>query len=222
MSFILDALRKADAERERDPARGIHAQTAPLPTGTAASASVPGWVWALGGVLVAGVVGYVAWPRAQPAPVAAPLVVAPVVAAPAAAPAVAATPSVAPAAAVQPAPPPVAVAPVAAPVPHTATQAASPTPPRVVASVPTQQAVAAAVPERVLPQAELPPDVQRDLPKVALSGGVYSDNAAQRFVLVNGQLAHEGTEVAPGVMLEQIRPRSAVLRYRQWRYSVAF
>ena len=206
MSFILDALRKADAERERDPARGIHAQTAPLPTGTAASASVPGWVWALGGVLVAGVVGYVAWPRAQPAP----------------APAVAATPSVAPAAAVQPAPPPVAVAPVAAPVPHTATQAASPTPPRVVASVPTQQAVAAAVPERVLPQAELPPDVQRDLPKVALSGGVYSDNAAQRFVLVNGQLAHEGTEVAPGVMLEQIRPRSAVLRYRQWRYSVAF
>src|SRR5438874_5940696 len=26
MSYILDALRKADAERERDPARGIHAQ----------------------------------------------------------------------------------------------------------------------------------------------------------------------------------------------------
>src|SRR5687768_12980110 len=26
MSYILDALRKADAQRERDPARGIHAQ----------------------------------------------------------------------------------------------------------------------------------------------------------------------------------------------------
>ncbi|MCC2636091.1 MAG: hypothetical protein K0S48_3977, partial [Ramlibacter sp.] len=28
MSYILDALRRADAERERDPARGIHAQPA--------------------------------------------------------------------------------------------------------------------------------------------------------------------------------------------------
>ena len=27
MSYILDALRKADAQRDRDPARGIHAQT---------------------------------------------------------------------------------------------------------------------------------------------------------------------------------------------------
>jgi general secretion pathway protein B len=33
MSYILDALKKADAQRERDPARGIHAQSASLSTG---------------------------------------------------------------------------------------------------------------------------------------------------------------------------------------------
>lgn len=33
MSYILDALKKADAQRERDPARGIHAQPASLSTG---------------------------------------------------------------------------------------------------------------------------------------------------------------------------------------------
>ncbi|TFY98546.1 general secretion pathway protein GspB [Ramlibacter rhizophilus] len=35
MSFILDALRRADAQRERDASRGIHAQAGPLP-GTSA------------------------------------------------------------------------------------------------------------------------------------------------------------------------------------------
>ncbi len=33
MSYILDAFKKADAQRERDPARGIHAQPASLATG---------------------------------------------------------------------------------------------------------------------------------------------------------------------------------------------
>ena len=33
MSYILDALRKADAQRERDPARGIHAQSLHPPAG---------------------------------------------------------------------------------------------------------------------------------------------------------------------------------------------
>lgn len=232
MSFILDALRKADAERERDPSRGIHAQAVGLPAGPAASRAVPGWAWALGGVLIAAVVGYVVWPRSQPAPVgapAAPVAAVPAIVAPAAPPPVVAVPaSPAPAAVVLPAAPPAAAAPVAVPATVTnpapaAVRAAVPSAAaaRAAASVPAQ-AVAAPATERVLPQAELPPEVQRELPKVALSGGVYSDNAAQRFVLVNGQLAHEGTEVAPGVVLEQIRPRSAVLRYRQWRYSVGY
>ncbi|RYY69139.1 MAG: hypothetical protein EOO24_51245, partial [Comamonadaceae bacterium] len=44
MSYILDALRKADAERERDPARGIHAQPmAGLPGTDRAPRSI-GWV----------------------------------------------------------------------------------------------------------------------------------------------------------------------------------
>ena len=38
MSYILDALRKADAERERDPARGIHAQPLASASPQAASA----------------------------------------------------------------------------------------------------------------------------------------------------------------------------------------
>ena len=42
------------------------------------------------------------------------------------------------------------------------------------------------------------------------------------MLIVAGQVANEGTEVAPGLVLEQIRPRSAVLRFRGFRYSVPY
>jgi general secretion pathway protein B len=83
-------------------------------------------------------------------------------------------------------------------------------------------AAAAAAPERIVARAELPPEVQRELPKLAISGGVYSENAAQRMLIVGGQVVKEGAELAPGVTLDQIRARSAVLRFRNWRYSVGF
>ena len=76
--------------------------------------------------------------------------------------------------------------------------------------------------ERVFGVGELPPEIQRDLPKLAISGGVHSENAAQRMLIVGGQVMSEGAEVAPGVVLEQIRPHAAVLRFRGYRYSVTF
>ncbi|NNU42734.1 general secretion pathway protein GspB [Ramlibacter montanisoli] len=71
-------------------------------------------------------------------------------------------------------------------------------------------------------QAELPAEVQKDLPKLAISGGVHSENAAQRMLVVGGQVLSEGAEVAPGVVLEQIRAGTAVLRFRGYRYSVGY
>src|SRR5690348_14809075 len=63
MSYILDALRKADAQRERDPARGIHAQ--PLRDGSARAGSRrgPAWRWAAGaaGIAVLGSAAWYAW-----------------------------------------------------------------------------------------------------------------------------------------------------------------
>lgn len=219
MSYILDALRKADAERERDPARGIHAQPA---AGGApqASAGAPAWLWPAS-VIAAGVVGAgLIWQqRSAPVPVPAP--VRPV--------AIAVAPPV-PAAAVLP------PAPLPAPVPErpitkvVAAPAAAPAatplaPPQAAASAPAAAARPAAptpAADRVHALAELPADVQRDLPKLAISGGVHSENAAQRMLVVGGQVLSEGAEVAPGVVLEQIRAGNAVLRFRGYRYSVGY
>jgi general secretion pathway protein B len=60
------------------------------------------------------------------------------------------------------------------------------------------------------------------LPRLVISAGVYSDNPAQRLLIVNGQAVAEGAEPAPGVLLEQIRPRTAVLKYRGYRYSMVY
>jgi general secretion pathway protein B len=236
MSYILDALRKADADRERDPARGIHAQPAAgLPPRTVSA--VPRWSAALAVLAVVAVTAYVMLGRDAPsadvavaraaAPTPAPVAIE-VVPAPA--------PAVVPVAAVVlPAAPPVVVAPpIAAPERPVAKPSAGvpakPAVPVVAAVAPGAVLKAAPAPEsapassadRVLAVNELPADVQRELPKLAISGGVHSDNAAQRMLIVGGQVMAEGAELAPGVVLEQIRAKSAVLRFRGFRYSVAY
>ena len=62
MSYILDALRRADAERERDPARGIHAHPgAGAPA--AGRTPIPGRLWPVGALAVAGAALAFAWQR---------------------------------------------------------------------------------------------------------------------------------------------------------------
>lgn len=220
MSYILDALRKADAERERDPARGIHAQ--PL-AGVAPQEPRPSSVkgaWIAAAVVLAAWAVYGFWSHeaATPVVVAAP---APPVAAPMVL--VAPAPAPAPATIVMPPAPPMVVpvvAPPAAP-PRTAVAKAAASAPVTVAAAPAA-AVDQPAASRVFALAELPADVQRELPKFAITGGVHSDNVAQRMLIVGGQVLNEGSEVAPGVVLEQIRARTAVLRFRSYRFSVGY
>lgn len=217
MSYILDALRKADAERERDPARGIHAQ--PLAAQPArGAAGLPAWVWPAAAGVLALVAGAALWLRE--APVAAARVVTPVepIAVPAAAPAARAQATVAVSDSVSPPAPPAVPAPVQRVVARTpsAPPAAGAAP-----AIPVAPAAASAA-DRVFALNELPPEVQRDLPKIAISGGVHSENAAQRMLIVGGQVMSEGAEVAPGVVLEQIRAHTVVLRFRGYRYAVGY
>lgn len=217
MSYILDALRKADAERERDPARGIHAQ----PVSVAAAST--GWSTAgrigiaAAAVGVAAVAAVLLWPAPPaPAPIAPPVSQAP-----------AAVPAPAPPAPAQavlpPAPPPAPPAPPvqeAAPAQVAAKPAASPKPQAAASAAPVLPVSAA--PNRVVAVNELPADLQRDLPKLPITGGVYSENVSQRMLIVSGQVVNEGAELAPGLVLEQIRAKSAVLRFRGWRYAVPY
>jgi general secretion pathway protein B len=75
---------------------------------------------------------------------------------------------------------------------------------------------------RVYTPAELPEEIRRDLPKVVIGGSSYSGDAASRMVMINGQVFHEGDRLAPDLVLERIRLKSAVLAFKGWRYEVLF
>ena len=107
MSYILDALRRADSERERGQIPGIHAQpVAPLPPDEPTASGVSPRVWgaAVAGALLSGALAW--WFMSGERPVAAPAAPAP---APAAAAAAAAAPAPWPAPALAPASLPPAV-----------------------------------------------------------------------------------------------------------------
>jgi general secretion pathway protein B len=211
MSYILDALRKADAQRERSRTPGLNDRPLGADDGEARDGHSP-LLW---GVLGVGLVsiGLAAWQlagtRAPAAPVVAQAAPTAPTAPPVPAPVAPAAPAVPPAPAARiepPPPPPAAVAPAPPPVPA----AQRPAPPtRREASAPA----AAAEPSAVAPA---------DAPKLAITGGVYSQNASQRMLIVNGQVFSEGSAPVAGVVLEQIRPNQAVLNWRGQRYLVPY
>ena len=254
MSYILDALRRADAERERGAVPSLQSQQHTIIEDDAATARPRSLVWAVVALAVA-LLAALAWnflggpaaPARAPvegsitAPVPAPLpTLQPAPAVPTTATPTLATPNTAtgatthaPTAAtatapstMQPTAPPPAIA--ATP---PATRAGADTrraaPKRVGAAstagaTGTANAAQATGEARVYSQAELPEEIRRDLPKVVIGGSSYSGDAASRMVMINGQVFHEGDRLAPGLVLERIRLKSAVLAFKGWRYEVVF
>ena len=86
--------------------------------------------------------------------------------------------------------------------------------------VPIRSASAAG--DRIPPLSELPENVRRGLPALTVSGATYSETPAHRMLIVNGQVVREGEEPVPGVVLERIQLKSAILRFRGLRYSVPY
>lgn len=69
---------------------------------------------------------------------------------------------------------------------------------------------------------ELPDNIRRELPQLNVGGAMHSDVAANRMLVLNGGVYREGDQPAPGVVLEEIRLKSAVLRYKGHRYSISY
>jgi general secretion pathway protein B len=75
---------------------------------------------------------------------------------------------------------------------------------------------------RVYTVAELPEAIRREMPKLSVGGASYSNDAGSRMLIINGQIFHEGDRIAPGLELEKIRLRSALLSYKGYRYELTY
>ena len=229
MSYILEALRKAEADRRRGAVPDLHAQV--LPAGAAAAEPVPARsalpLWLGGAALLAGAAAagwlwmgrqetparVVAEPPAPPPKVAMP----PPVEVPPAAQAAPSAPAAVAAASPAKAPPPVRKAQPAA---KRDAPAASKAPKRATPAAQPDTAPPPAEPARVPALAELPGDLRQQVPALAIGGSVYSPQASARMVVVNGQVFQEGSALTPELKLEQIRPKSAVFSIRGTRFEV--
>lgn len=200
MSYILDALRKADAERERGAVPTLHSHAEHGGRAAAASAT--------------GAAGRSPWGR--PALIAAALLL--LVLGGLAARWLSADP---PAPVVAHVDPPALPLPLPLPTPAPLTPtliAPPPAPEEPVAATPTKPPVAPAI----LKLAELPEATRKALPALVTSGAMYSDTPAKRMLIVNGQLLQEGAKIAPDLTLEQIELKSAVLVYKGQRFRINY
>ncbi len=260
MSLILDALRKADSERERGSVPGLH--THPVETLAAEAPARPGarpWQWAVVGTLAGlaiAVLWYVTGRDAPPRPdgpatavsaptaptrPAVPAVVAPSTAtaesakrdasvSPGTPAGLAAAPSE-PLPVAEPAPWPQTAkrkapeAPAGAAPPPVKTEATTTQRPTTQAAPPTQATPALQVTPAEPPiyaREQLPRNIQAELPAMTIGGSIYSPNAPDRSLIVNGRLFRENQQLTAGLLLEQIRQKSAVLSYKGYRFEIMF
>ena len=213
MSYSLDALKRADAERERGVVPGLYARQLAGSGASTHSSARKRILIAAGAALLLGAIALWLWlpasesaPRVAPEQTSAkPAPVAPAVPAPAP---LVRPPEVLASAQTMVQQP----APAVAAIPAT-TAAPSPTP-KTTASAPP----AAATTTPLL--ADLAEDIRRQIPALTITGTVYSDNPGQRLLLVNNQVLPQGSLAAPEVTLEEIGAKSSTFSFRGNRFRL--
>lgn len=205
MSFILDALKKAESERSRNSGPVL------MDVRIARSRQrLPVWAWVLGCGLLANL-AILSWLLFRETP-----------ATPAPVPAVATLAPPADPAPARTAPPPAnVVEPVLLPAP------AAVAPPPAASPAPAPAAMPVPVPPPVpllSPRVDNLPTLQDliaqgvSLPALQLNLHVYDEAAASRYVLLNARRLREGDEVADGIRVEAIVPSGVVLNARGRRF----
>ena len=226
MSFILDALKKSEAERQRQTMPGLVDPGIVPPR-----ARLPRWALGLGVLLAVNLVGLAFILTRSPTP--APGAAAPQVAA-IERPAAAVPPEPAPryatpqyAAELPVAQPPVAPQPVAQPpvAPQPATQFSAAELPGVEGRVPRRRDPTQSDDDFKSADAEVLPTVSelnltgaQALPELHLDVHVFSTHAADRFVYINMRKYHEGATLQEGPSVERIRRDGVVLTYQGLRF----
>ena len=212
MSYILDALKKAEAERRIDMPAGMPASPAAPMTPVTRHTTIwrTPWPWAAITTIASLLIGFAWWQAASkapqqtqpssppPAPTAQTLAAAP-------SPALSAPPS-------SP-----AVALVERPKPPEPKSVKPKEKKREIQDEPKKTAEPPIVTLR-----ELPNNIQREIPQLTIGGYIYAGNKADRSVLINGRLLREGEEIVPGFTLEKMMPNGMVLNYKGYRYRTSY
>ena len=222
MSYILDALRKAEHERHLGQPPSLVASLPPVQ-----SARQRLWLWLDAGLGLGFNATILAYFLLQPRLAPQPVTVAPAQPEPVAPTVASTSTTVAPVAQPSPTEPASAIprkAPSSKPVPT------EPSRPPVAAGrerrqeSPPKLAPAPSVaigPEPAPPLDTLPAGARRGLPALSLDIHAYSPDADKRFVVVNGRRYREGDQLGEGPVLETVTANGAILRQGAQRFRLS-
>lgn len=217
MSFILDAIKKSDRQRQRGAAPTLLS----VPAAIVEPRQPPGFFFLMAAAVVLSAGIAIGWLRPwQPEKVT---------------PAQAPAPTPASAQPVELIPRPLPAA--ALPLQREAERRPEPEPPRSAARTQEQVPGAprkaapspnaenlAAVPaegapvQRVMELRDLPLALQREIPEMRVSVHAYSPKPEARIVSINDRLLHEGDILAAGLSLQEITPDGMIFGYKEYRF----
>lgn len=76
------------------------------------------------------------------------------------------------------------------------------------------------VPSSLPQQKDLSPDIQAEIPELKFAGHTFSEDPAQRMIIVNGQILREGDTIAPSTHLSGITWEGVIIDFKGTRFLV--
>jgi len=211
MSYILEALKKSDKERQRDEIPDLQADHSlpPLRRQEKKPSSYRMFVVLIAGLACAGSLWYWLSERKTAAPV---NISQQIASAPAPAPAPVGEKQ--PSVKSQPAEKPVVVPVVIK------EEIAKNSPPLPVETIPSPPPISPETKTVVPLMEDLPLSIRAGIPDLTFAGHVYSDLAKKRLIIINNRIVREGDLIDNGLSLEQIDSDGVVLRYERSVFRV--
>jgi len=220
MSYILEALRRSERERQRMALPSIHTSHAiqheDVPH------APPGLLKWMAIILVAGaaITAVILWSRGHPTPPA------DQVREPAMAKSATPAPRTTPSRAPEPLSSPLteqSINPAArtnTTMPQRSVGSQQVEAPRQTTLVPQETTSAVPAKQEILAISQLSENLQNILPSINIAGHIYADVPASRMVMINGQITHEGDAISPGLTLEAITPDGIILMFQGIRFHM--
>ena len=76
-----------------------------------------------------------------------------------------------------------------------------------------------ALEQSAAPLTELPLPIQQEIPTITVQLHAYSSKPMNRLVSINSRMLHEGELLMPGLRLEQITPDGMIFKYKGYRFQ---
>lgn len=76
----------------------------------------------------------------------------------------------------------------------------------------------AAQEQKAVPMAELPLALQQEIPSMTVQVHAYSNKPKGRLASINNRMLREGDMLSPGLRLEQITPDGLIFSYKEYRF----